>query len=149
MKRTNWLLLALALVLSIFLSACNGGGSETSSESSSDGEGSESSKQVLNLIDTAEIPSMDSSLTIDALASQWLGSTKDGLYRLGEGGEPEPGIAMEHEVSDDGLVWTFHLRDDATWSNGDPVTAHDFVFAWQRAVDPETGSEYGPYMMGA
>nr|WP_318035993.1 peptide ABC transporter substrate-binding protein [Halobacillus shinanisalinarum] len=148
MKGKKWFVLALTLVLSIFLSACSGEDSETSSEGNSDGESSKSSKQVLNLIDKAEIPSMDSSLTIDALASQWLGSTKDGLYRLGEGGEPEPGIAMEHEVSDDGLVWTFHLRDDATWSNGDPVTAHDFVFAWQRAVDPDTGSEYGPYMMG-
>ncbi|MEH7253241.1 peptide ABC transporter substrate-binding protein, partial [Neobacillus niacini] len=58
------------------------------------------------------------------------------------------GIAKEHKVSDDGKTWTFTLREDAKWSNGDPVTAHDFVYAWQRAVNPDTGSEYGPYMMG-
>ncbi|MFD2924250.1 peptide ABC transporter substrate-binding protein [Halobacillus naozhouensis] len=155
MKKTNWLLLVLALALSMFLAACSGGGdSETGSEggSGSEGEGTKEaggdSEQVLNLSETAEIPTMDSSLATDAVAFQWLGSTKDGLYRLGENGEPEPGIAKSHEVSEDGLTWTFTLREDAKWSNGDPVTAHDFVFAWQRAVNPDTGSEYGPYMLG-
>lgn len=52
----------------------------------------------------------------------------------------------EPEVSEDGLTYTFTLRD-ANWSDGTPVTAQDFVFAWQRAVDPDTGSPYGPYMM--
>src|SRR5699024_8754641 len=66
---------------------------------------------------------------------------------LGEEGELEEGIATDHESSEDGLTWTFDLREDAEWENGDPVTAHDFVYAWQRAIDPDTGSEYGPFMM--
>ncbi|MGP4062038.1 peptide ABC transporter substrate-binding protein [Halobacillus sp. H74] len=157
MKKTNWLLLVLALVLSMFLVACSGGSDDTSnstddadSEDTSDteGEASGDSEQVLNLIDSAEIPTMDSSMATDAVAFQWLGSTMDGLYRLGENGQPEAGIAKDHEVSEDGLTWTFNLREDAVWSNGDPVTANDFVYAWQRAVNPDTGSEYGPYMMG-
>ncbi|WP_079480635.1 peptide ABC transporter substrate-binding protein [Halobacillus salinus] len=162
MKKTNWLLLVLALVLSMFLVACSGGDStdegssddgstDTEQDSGSDSEGDSeaaSGEQVLNLIDGAEIPTMDASLATDAVAFQWLGSTMDGLYRLGENAEPEPGIAKDHTVSDDALTWTFNLRDDAVWSNGDPVTAEDFVYAWQRAVDPDTGSEYGPYMMG-
>ncbi|QAS51625.1 peptide ABC transporter substrate-binding protein [Halobacillus litoralis] len=157
MKKTNWLLLVLALVLSMFLVACSGGSDDTSnstddadSEDTSDteGEASGDSEQVLNLIDGAEIPTMDASMATDAVAFQWLGSTMDGLYRLGEKGQPEPGIAKDHEVSEDGLTWTFNLREDAVWSNGDPVTANDFVYAWQRAVNPDTGSEYGPYMMG-
>ncbi|TGB05225.1 peptide ABC transporter substrate-binding protein [Halobacillus salinus] len=162
MKKTNWLLLVLALVLSMFLVACSGGDStdegssddgstDTEQDSGSDSEGDSeaaSGEQVLNLIDGAEIPTMDASLATDAVAFQWLGSTMDGLYRLGENAEPEPGIAKDHTVSDDALTWTFNLRDDAVWSNGDPVTANDFVYAWQRAVDPDTGSEYGPYMMG-
>ena len=45
-------------------------------------------------------------------------------------------------VSEDGLVYTFHLREDAKWSNGEPVTANDFVYAWRRLVDPNTASEY-------
>ncbi|MCA1009547.1 peptide ABC transporter substrate-binding protein [Halobacillus halophilus] len=151
MKKAKWLWLGLVLLVSLFLAACSSGNdSETSSnEESKDNEDStsKSSEQVLNLSEGAEIPTMDSSLTIDALASQWLGSTKDGLYRLGENGKPEPGIAKDHEMSEDGLTWTFHLREDAKWSNGDAVTANDFVYAWRRAVDPEIGSEYGPYMM--
>jgi len=59
----------------------------------------------------------------------------------------EPAMAAEEaEVSEDGLTYTFKLRD-AKWSDGTEVTAHDFVFAWQRAIDPATGSPYGPFMM--
>ncbi|WP_394218598.1 peptide ABC transporter substrate-binding protein [Halobacillus trueperi] len=161
MKKTNWLLLVLALVLSMFLAACSGGSDDTSNstddadseettetEDTSSEEGEASGEQVLNITDSAEIPTMDASLATDAVAFQWLGSTTDGLYRLGENAQPEPGIATDHEVSEDGLTWTFNLREDAVWSNGDPVTANDFVYAWQRAVNPDTGSEYGPYMMG-
>ncbi|MFC7062794.1 peptide ABC transporter substrate-binding protein [Halobacillus seohaensis] len=158
MKKANWLLLVLALVLSMFLAACSGGdesdtGSDSDADSGSDGEDTEESsgtddEQVLNIMESAEIPTMDASMATDAVAFQFLGSTMDGLYRLGEDGKAEEGIAQDHQVSDDGITWTFDLREDAVWSNGDPVTAHDFVYAWQRAVNPDTGSEYGPYMLG-
>ncbi|MCA0969218.1 peptide ABC transporter substrate-binding protein [Halobacillus litoralis] len=138
------IVLSLVLLSTAFLAACYGGGSDSSDAKSAS---SDEMKQELNLVAGAEIPSLDSSLGIDEIASQWLGSTKDGLYRLGPDSTPEPGIAKSHEISEDGLNWTFELREDAVWSNGEPVTAHDFVFAWQRAVDPDTGSEYGPYMM--
>ncbi|WP_163528825.1 peptide ABC transporter substrate-binding protein [Halobacillus ihumii] len=150
MIKTRWLWLAMFLMLTMILGACSSGEGETSS-GSGDGEGTDGSadsEQVLNIIESAEIPTMDSSLAADAVTMQWLATTTDGLYRLGEGAEPEPGIATDHTVSEDGLTWTFTLRENAKWSNGDPVTAHDFVFAWQRAVNPDTGSEYGPYMMG-
>ncbi|MCP3026683.1 peptide ABC transporter substrate-binding protein [Halobacillus sp. A5] len=155
MKKANWFLLVLLLALGMFLAACSGGDSDGGSEEaegSGDGEDTEESsggdsEQILNITDTAEIPTMDSSMATDAVAFQWLGSTTDGLYRLDLDANPEPGIAEDHEESEDGLTWTFNLREDATWSNGDPVTAHDFVYAWQRAVNPDTGSEYGPYMM--
>ena len=55
-------------------------------------------------------------------------------------------LAESYDLSDDGTVYTFHIREDANWSNGEPVTAADFVFAWQRAVDPNVASEYS-YMM--
>ncbi len=60
-------------------------------------------------------------------------------------GKAVPAIAESYDLSDDGLTYTFHLRD-AQWSNGDPVTASDFVFGWQRAVDPDVASEYA-YML--
>jgi oligopeptide transport system substrate-binding protein len=55
---------------------------------------------------------------------------------------PQPGMAASWDVGNDGRSWTFHLREDAIWSNGDPVTATDFVVAWRRVLDPDRGSEY-------
>lgn len=63
--------------------------------------------------------------------------------------EPEsvlPGVAERWEMSEDGLVWTFHLRGDARWSNGDVLTAHDFVYSWRRVVEPALGCEYADWM---
>ena len=66
----------------------------------------------------------------------------EGLVTLGEDGQTVPGVALTWDTSADGKTWTFHLRKDARWSNGQPVTADDFVYAWRRQVDPATGSEY-------
>jgi len=66
----------------------------------------------------------------------------EGLMNQGRNGEELPGVATGYTTNDDNTVYTFNLRDNAKWSNGDTVTAHDFVFAWQRAVDPATGSPY-------
>ncbi|RKQ35875.1 peptide ABC transporter substrate-binding protein [Oceanobacillus halophilus] len=150
MKQIRWgLLLVLGLLL-IVLTAC-GGQSEESDESGESADNSsetaEGGEQILHLLNAEIIPSMDSSMATDSYAFQFLGATMEGLYRLDEDANPVEGIATEHEVSEDGLTWTFTLREDAAWSNGEPVTANDFVYAWRRAVDPNTGSEYGPYMM--
>ncbi|WP_117149597.1 peptide ABC transporter substrate-binding protein [Paraliobacillus zengyii] len=147
MRKSNWLLLVLALALSMFLAACSGG-DDTSETDDTEGTEESSPEQVLNLIEASQIPTMDSSMATDAVAFQFLGESMEGLYRLDEDVVPQPAIAAgEPEISEDGLEWTITLRDDAVWSNGDPVTANDFVFAWRRAVNPETGSEYGPFMM--
>lgn len=65
----------------------------------------------------------------------------EGLTRLDENNTPIPGMAEDWEISEDGLTYTFYLRD-AKWSNGDPVTAHDFEYAWKRLLDPNTAAEY-------
>ncbi|SDM86146.1 peptide ABC transporter substrate-binding protein [Bacillus sp. OK048] len=144
MKAKNWLLLlAFGLMLSV-LAACSG---EKSKESGGTKTGETAEGKVLNFLNPEAIPSMDPSLATDESSFIYLAATMEGLYRLDEKTQAAPGIAESHEVSTDGLTWTFTLREDAKWSNGDPVTAHDFVYAWQRAVDPATGSEYGPYMM--
>lgn len=143
------LLFSLGLLLSVFTVACSGeeSGGEDATETTADKEGTEEVEQVLNLTNGDQIPTMDVSMATDQYAFRFLGMTTEGLYRLDENAEPTEGIAVDHEVSDDGLTWTFNLREDAEWENGDPVTAHDFVYAWRRAVDPDTGSEYGPFMM--
>ena len=61
---------------------------------------------------------------------------------------PVPGVATHWDVSDDGLVWTFELREEARWSDGRPVTAQDFAYAWRRLLDPATGSEYAYMLFG-
>ncbi len=70
------------------------------------------------------------------------------LYDVGEGlmsedqaNNPVPGVAKSYEVSKDGMTYTFYLRDDAKWSNGESITAEDFVYAFKRAVDPNMASE--------
>lgn len=65
----------------------------------------------------------------------------EGLTRMGLDQKLKPGVAESWEISPDGLVYTFHLRHDAKWSDGEPVTAKDFVYAWKRVLDPKTASQ--------
>ncbi len=66
----------------------------------------------------------------------------EGLTAFDEWGKPQPGVAESWTISDDGKTYTFQLRENAKWSNGEPVTAHDFVASWQRTLDPATASGY-------
>lgn len=98
-------------------------------------------KQVLNLAAGTEIRTMDTARATDTDSGQVMRNVFEGLYNLGEGNKPVPGVAKSYNISEDQTKYTFHLRK-SKWSNGTPVTAKDFVFAWQRAVDPNTASEY-------
>lgn len=66
----------------------------------------------------------------------------EGLVRLDDNGQPAPGVAESWDVSEDNLTYTFHLRKDAKFSDGTPVTAKDFDYSWKRVVNPDTQSEY-------
>jgi oligopeptide transport system substrate-binding protein len=70
----------------------------------------------------------------------------EGLLVFSPDGQPVPGVAEKWDISDDGKVYTFHLRANAKWSNGDPVTSEDFVYSLRRAVDPVTASDYAPIL---
>lgn len=70
----------------------------------------------------------------------------EGLYTEGPTGDLVPAGALDYSLSEDKLTYTFKLRPEAKWSNGDPVTAHDYVYAWQRLADPATASSYSWYM---
>ena len=100
------------------------------------------SKQVLNWNESAELPTMDLSKATDVVSFDTLNNTMEGLYRLGKDSKIEPGLATKTKVSSDGLTYTFTLRNDAKWSNGDKVTAKDFVYSWRRTLDPKTNSQY-------
>jgi oligopeptide transport system substrate-binding protein len=92
------------------------------------------------------IRALDPQLAEDVDTANVVKQLFEGLYSSGPDGEPVPGAAESHTHNDDFTVFTFKLRD-AKWSNGDPVTAQDFVFAWQRAVDPALASTYA-YFLG-
>ncbi|WP_256760036.1 peptide ABC transporter substrate-binding protein [Cohnella sp. WQ 127256] len=91
-------------------------------------------------------PSLDPALMIDAQSAIVASGLYVGLTRLNSAGSPEPAIAKEWTMSDDGKTYTFKLRDDVKWSNGDPVTAHDFEYSWKRVLAAETASDYA-YML--
>ncbi len=139
---------APVLAMSMALTACStsGGDKKTSTNSSSGGDSKSgeklAAKQVFNKTENQEIPTMDTSKSTDTLGSQILGNTMEGLYRLDKENKPIPAAAESSTKSEDGKKYTFKLRKDAKWSNGDAVTAKDFVFAWQRLLDPKTAAEY-------
>lgn len=92
------------------------------------------------------IQTMDTTLAADGVSLTVMNNVFEGLFRLNENNEPVYGMANSYEVSGDGLVYTFTIRHDAYWSNGEPVTAHDFVYAWKKALHPKTLSPYA-YMI--
>jgi oligopeptide transport system substrate-binding protein len=127
---------ALAVLLIFSLAACGGGNTQTS------GGGSTSdAPKILNIHIDVEAASLRPQIATDGTSFEVIASFLEGLYSIDGAGTPYPCIAESYEMADDGLEYIFKLRD-AQWSNGDPVTAHDFVFAWRLAVDPETASEY-------
>jgi len=138
-----FMLLSIGFIIT-FLAACGSGNDDKSS--SSDNNTSSNEKSV-NFVNKENIPTMDPALATDESSFAFLRSTMGGLYRLNLDGDLVPELATDHEVSKDGLTWTFKIREDAKWENGDPITANDFVYSWRRAIDPATGSEYGPYLM--
>jgi oligopeptide transport system substrate-binding protein len=94
----------------------------------------------INLQDS--IRDLDSTTTTDEVSFNILVNVIEGLYRLDENARPVPAQAEDVQLSEDGLTYTFTLRNGIEWSNGDPVKSQDFRFAWLRALNPDTGSQY-------
>ena len=100
----------------------------------------------LNVMVETPVESLDPQIATDGTSFEVIADYTDGLMQMDADGNAVEALAESYDLSDDGTVYTFHIREDANWSNGEPVTAADFVFAWQRAVDPDVASEYS-YMM--
>ncbi|MEY1556610.1 peptide ABC transporter substrate-binding protein [Yoonia sp. R2331] len=100
------------------------------------------SEQVFTYRDLDESPSIDPGVAEDSAGGDILRDLFEGLMNQDADGNLIPGVATGFEVSDDNLVYTFTLRDNAKWSNGDPVVAGDFEYAWKRAASPELASPY-------
>ncbi len=87
-----------------------------------------------------EPPQLDAGRATDASSFVVLAHVMEGLISYDDNDQLIPGVAERWEIREDGA--TFWLRDDAMWSDGQPVTAHDFEFAWKRVLDPATAAEY-------
>ncbi|MEC3456430.1 peptide ABC transporter substrate-binding protein [Bacillus thuringiensis] len=133
MKRKKSHLMVMALVTSLLLTACH---------NKADKSDIEVINQVLNVTVSEEIPSLDTVKTTDGTSAHVMQNIFEGLYVLNDQDQPTPAIAKSFKRSEDGKKYTFDLRKDAKWSNGDNVTANDFMFAWKRAINPETASQY-------
>ncbi len=146
--------LALALVMALSLVACGTSAPASSGSAVSTGmyPGTAGTDSVTVNI-TSEPPEMNSITTTDGTAFSVLCHVMEGLTVLDADNVPQPGVAESWTTSEDGLTWTFKLRQDSVWSNGDPVTANDFVFAFTRLFTPESGSLYAgtwcTYIKGA
>lgn len=99
-------------------------------------------EQSISIATGGEISSLDSGKYAgDVPSSDTISQLFEGLYRIGEGNEVELGQAESVDISEDGLTYTFTLKDSIYWSHGDPVTAHDFEFSYKRLVDPTAGTQ--------
>ena len=149
-------LLAFGVAAAMALAATGCGGSATSASSAAEStssasqateaESASAGSGTLNIMLETPVESLDPQLATDGTSFEVIADYTDGLMQMDADGAAVPACAESYEVSEDGTTYTFHIREDAVWSNGDPVTANDFVFAWQRAVDPANASEYS-YML--
>ncbi|UQS85682.1 peptide ABC transporter substrate-binding protein [Apilactobacillus apisilvae] len=103
--------------------------------------GKESTSKLVNWQQSANLTTLDASKATDNTAFGTLNNSNEGLLMSGENNTVKPGVAESYNVSKDGKTYTFNLRH-SKWSNGKPVTAKDFVYGWQRTVNPKTASQY-------
>lgn len=125
------------LGIAVALAACDARGPSPSAP-----DETSASPAVLRIGNNQEPDSLDPQLASLDQAGNILRDVYEGLTTLDENARAAPGVAERWDVSADGTTYTFHLRSDARWSNGEPVTSADFVGSFRRLVDPKTASPY-------
>ena len=152
MKKTKAVLaIALASAMVVGLAGCGSDAAPDAGASVAGGSATTGSEVVsggsdLNVMIETPVESLDPQQATDGTSFEVIANYTDGLMQMDADGQAVNALCDHYELSDDGCTYTFYIREDANWSNGTPVTAADFVFAWQRAVDPAVASEYA-YMM--
>ncbi len=140
MKKSLVLVLAMLMILSFALSACapkapaETPGAETPAPAAE--------PKIFRTNNMSEPGSLDPALAQGTHESWILDHAFEGLMARDPSGISVPGMAESYTLADDEVTYTFKLRDGITWSNGDPVTAYDFEFAWKRALDPDLAADY-------
>jgi ABC-type oligopeptide transport system substrate-binding subunit len=143
------LALVVGLLGTFALAAAGCGGGNESSGGSASGGTEVAANQTFTIAWGAEPPSLDPGLATDTTSSNVLLNIMDPIVRL----DPKtnaavPSLAESWDVSADGKTVTYHLRKDGKWTNGDPVTANDFVYSWKRTLSPELAADYAYQLYG-
>lgn len=136
---------SLLCVLILVFSACNNSQVNTPANKEKNEEKTSSSnkEQVITVNALSEPPSLEPALIDNQTAGDISNQLFEGLVRLDKEGNIVPGVAEKWDISDDGTVYTFYFNKNAKWSNGDPVTAKDFVYSWEKVLRPEVASPLG------
>ncbi|ANZ61022.1 peptide ABC transporter substrate-binding protein [Secundilactobacillus paracollinoides] len=132
--RQKWAALAGVAGLALVLGACS--------------SNSSSSKKTFTMPTDSELSTIDLSKSTALGTFDTLNNTNEGLYRLGKNSKPETGLATKMTQSKDGKRYIIDMRHNTKWSNGDTVTAQDFVYSWKRTVNPKTASQYSYLFSG-
>jgi oligopeptide transport system substrate-binding protein len=162
MRKLTALLLTIAM-LAVMLSGCGGNttSSSTATETTPAAENTEQTaaadsesasesaavKKDLVFIIGEEPTSLDPALAADSTPATVMSNTFEGLTTLDADDKPIPAMADHWDISEDSLVYTFYLKDDIYWSDGQPVTANDFYYEWKRVITPETASGFGYFIL--
>lgn len=145
----KYVLFLLAIITAVALMACSTGEDAGEEKPADDDAGEtegtdgddEGGEKIFYINNGDEPKSLDPSIGFDSVSWTPLNNLMEGLTRLNEESVADVGVAEEWDISEDGKTYTFHLREDAKWSNGDPVVAGDFEYAWKYMLDPDTASE--------
>ncbi len=142
-----------ALLVSSFALIAGGCGGDDNEGASNTGAttaegGAEAAEQVITVNWGSEPPSLDPGLASDTTSANILLNIMDPLVRLDDDLNPVPSAAESFETSEDGKTVTFVLRDGLKWTNGDPVAAGDFEYAWKRTISPELAADYAYQFSG-
>lgn len=141
MKKRLSIFVLFILLVGLFLNGCSSKGIE---EEPASGESKTTDKeQKLTINAISEPPSLEPALIDNQIAGDISNQLFEGLVRLDEKGNIVAGVAESWDISEDKTVYTFHLNKEAKWSNGDPVTAEDFIYSWERVLNPEVAAPLG------
>ena len=146
--KKRFIVAALAIAGAMALSGC--GGSKSGGEGAKSGDTTQTAvgKKILTIQLGPDVESIDPALNSAVDGANYILFAFDNLLKMDKDGKVVPGLAEKYEVSDDQLTWTFHLRDGLKWSDGSALTADDFVYSWQRLVDPSVAAPYAQTVLG-
>ena len=138
----------LAMAGAMALSGCGGsksGGNGTKSAGATESAGG---NKILTIQLGPDVESIDPALNSAVDGANYILFAYENLLKVDKDGKVVPGLAQKYEISEDQLTWTFYLRDGLKWSDGTDFTAEDFVYSWQRMVDPNVAAPYAQTVLG-